>query len=55
MPFGECSTGNFHWAIKLTFCVIGVMMGPLPDGVNQLNILMNGSGKPTALAGLMGY
>lgn len=34
---------------------IGVMMGPLPDNVNQQNILMNSNGKPTALANLMGY
>jgi len=41
------------WVIG--YMPFGVMMGPLPDGVNQLNILMDGNGKPTALAQLMGY
>lgn len=41
------------WVIG--YMPFGVMMGPLPDNVNQQNILMNSNGKPTALANLMGY
>lgn len=33
----------------------GALMGPLPDGVNDLNILMDNSGEPTALAKLFGF
>jgi len=41
------------WVVA--YMPFGAMIGPLPDGVNNENLLMDYGGKPTSLAHLMGY